>query len=87
MKQLNRLFHPVALTQARGAFLAGMAVLAVVVLSTSALHSRAQAAADSQGADPLVLQAEVFELLSGYHGALAYGGNLALTHGKTLPNG
>jgi len=76
MKQLNRLFHSVSLTQARGAILAGVAVLAVVVLSSLALHSRAQTVADSQSADPLVLQAEVAELLSGYHGALAYGGNL-----------
>jgi hypothetical protein len=75
MKQINRLFHSVAVTHARGAFLAGVAVLAVVVLSSSALHSRAQAVPGSQSADALVLQAEVLELLSAYHGALAYGGN------------
>jgi hypothetical protein len=76
MKQLNRLLHSVAVTHARGAFLAGVAVLAVVVLSSSAQHSRAQAVADPQGGDPLSQQAQVLALLSAYHGALAYGGNV-----------
>ena len=76
MKQLNRLFHSLALTHSRGALLAGVAVLALIALSGSALRTRAQAVADPQGADPLVLQAEVLQLLSGYHGALAYGGDL-----------
>jgi hypothetical protein len=74
MKQLNRLFHSAALTRTRRAFLAGLAGLAAVVLCSSAAHTRAQAVAGNQA--PLPLEAEVLELLSGYHGALAYGGDI-----------
>ena len=76
MKQLNRLFRSAALTHGRGAFLAGVALLAVVALSSSAPHTRAQAVPTPLSAGPAVLQAGVLELLSGYHGALAYGGDI-----------
>jgi hypothetical protein len=81
MKQLNRLFHSAVLTHARGAFLAGLAALAVIALASSTLLTPARAAGGGQNEDedgqPLAKEAEVLSLLSGYHGALANGGNLA----------
>lgn len=71
MKQLNRLFRKVL-----GAFLAGAAVLAIIAVSSSTPHSRAQVVLATPSADPLVLQAQVNQLLAGYHGALAYGGDI-----------
>lgn len=82
MKQLNRLFNSVALIQGRGAFLAGVAVIVVIALSNSVPFTRAQATVDTQVADAdsgaSKKQAEVLDLLSGYHGALANGGNIEL---------
>jgi hypothetical protein len=80
MNQLNRLYRSVVVTHARGTFLAGVAVLVVTALSSSALHTRAQVVAAPQSAEgaggqPMPLQAEVLQLLSAYHGALAYGGD------------
>ena len=79
MKQLNRLLKSVALTPARRAFLAGLAGLALIVCS-STVHTNAQAVAVPQSGNanvaPLPLEAGVLQLLAGYHGALAYGGNL-----------
>ena len=80
MKPLNRLIHSTVLTHARGAFLAGLAALAVIALAGSALLTPTRAAGGPQHADedgqPLAAEAEVLQLLAGYHGALAYGGNL-----------
>jgi hypothetical protein len=81
MKQLNRLFHSAVLTHARAAFWAGLAALAVIALAGSALLTPARAAGGANSEDedgqPLAKEAEVLNLLSGYHGALANGGNLA----------
>ena len=74
MKKLNRLFHSVGRT--RGAFLAGLAGLAAVVLCGSAVHSRAQAVSVNANQAPLPLEAGVLQLLAGYPGSLANGGNL-----------
>ena len=78
MKQINRLFHSTVLTHARGAFLAGLAALAVIALASSVL-SPTRAAGDSHHDDgdgqPLAKEAEVLQLLSDYHAALAYGGD------------
>ena len=80
MKQLNRLFHSTVLTDARGAFLAGLAVLVVITLASSALLTSARAAGgprhEEQDGRPLAQEAEVLQLLADYHGALANGGNL-----------
>jgi hypothetical protein len=81
MKQLNRLFQSTVLTHARGAFLAGLTALAVIALASSALLSPARAAWGPQNEDAgqqLAKEAEVLQLLAGYHGALANGGDLAL---------
>jgi SnoaL-like domain len=80
MKQINRLFHSTVVTHARGAFLAGLATLAVIALATSALISPIRATGspghEDEGGRQLAKEAEVLDLLSGYHGALANGGNL-----------
>jgi hypothetical protein len=80
MKQINRLFHSTVLTHARGAFLAGLAALAVIALVSSVLPTPARAAGGPHHEDEdgrsLAQEAEVLQLLSGYHGALANGGNL-----------
>jgi hypothetical protein len=81
MKQLNRLFRSTVLTHARGAFLAGLTALAVIALASSALLTPTRAAGGPHHEDedgrPLAQEAEVLQLLAGYHGALANGGNLA----------
>ena len=81
MKQLNRLFHSTVLTHARGACLAGLAALTVIALAGSALLTPTRAAGGSHHEDEdgqrLAKEAEVLQLLAGYHGALANGGNLA----------
>jgi len=81
MKQINRLFHAAVLTRARGALLAGLAAMAVIALASSALLAPARAAGvprqESEDEQPLAQEAEVLQLLAGYHGALAYGGNAA----------
>jgi hypothetical protein len=78
MKQINRLFHSTVLTHARGAFLAGLAALAVIALASSVL-SPARAAGGPQHEDedgqPLAQEVEVLQLLADYHAALAYGGD------------
>ena len=74
MKKLNRLFRSVALAHGRGVFLAGVALVAAIALSTSAQRTRAQVV--PTGGNPAVLQAGVADLLSAYHGALAYGGDI-----------
>jgi len=80
MKQLNRLFISAALTKARGAFLTGLAVVAVVALAASAVLNRVQAAGGPHPQDedggPLSQIAQIDQLLADYHGALAYGGNI-----------
>jgi hypothetical protein len=82
MKQINRLFHSTVLTHARGAFLAGLTALVVIALAGSALFAPTRAAGGARRAgddgSSLAQEAQVLELLSGYHGALAYGGDLAL---------
>ena len=78
MKQLNRLFQSTVLPCARGVLLAGLAGLAVIALAGSALFTPTRATGHGQGDDdeqPLAEVAEVLQLLSDYHGALAYGGN------------
>jgi hypothetical protein len=79
MKQINRLFHSTVLTHARGAFLAGLAALAVIALVSSVLPTPARAAGGPRHEDedgrPLAQEAEVLQLLSDYHAALAYGGD------------
>ena len=80
MKQINRLFHSTVLAHARGAFLAGLAALAVIALASSALLTPARAAGgphhEDEDGQPLAKEAEVLQLLAGYHGALANGGNI-----------
>jgi hypothetical protein len=80
MKQINRLFHSTVLTHARGTFLAGLAALAVITLAGSALLSPTRAVGGPQHEDeagqPLAQEAEMLQLLAGYHGALANGGNI-----------
>ena len=75
MKKLNRLFGS-ALTHGRGVFLAGVAVLAVIALSTSAPRTRAQVVPIPLSADPAPLVVGVLDLVSRYHGALANGGDI-----------
>ncbi len=81
MKQLKRLFHSMVLAHARGAWLAGLAVLAVIALVTSPVVNRAQGAGEpkheNDSGRALAQEAGVLQLLAGYHGALAYGGDLA----------
>jgi hypothetical protein len=81
MKQINRLFHSTVLTHARGTFLTGLAVLAVIALASSTLLTPTRAAGGPHDEDgdgqPLAKEAEVLQLLSDYHGAIAYRGNLA----------
>ena len=59
--------------------MAGLAALAVIALASSALLSPARAAGGPQHEDedgqPLAQEAEVLQLLSDYHAALAYGGD------------
>jgi hypothetical protein len=86
MKQLNRLFGSAALKRWVGAVLAGVAVLAVIAISGSAPATRAQVVPIPLTADPLVLQAEVAESLSAYHGALAYGGDIDAMAGLWADN-
>jgi len=80
MKQLTRLFHSAPLIHKRGVFLATAAVLAAIALSNAALHTRAQGVPSTQTPDangqPLSQQAQVLQLLSAYHGALANGGDI-----------
>ena len=80
MKQINRLFHSTVLTHARGAFLAGLAALAVIALASLAFLSPTRAAGSSHHEDGdgqlLAKEAEILQLLAGYHGALANGGNI-----------
>ena len=80
MKELNRLFHSAVLAHARGTFLACLVGLALIALANSTLVNRAQGAADlsSGGGDgrSLSQEAGVLQLLSDYHGALAYGGDI-----------
>lgn len=74
MKKIIRSFRSAALNHKRGAVLTAIAVLAVIALASSALRSRAQVV------DVPIKQntqtAEVLQLLSDYHGALANGGNI-----------
>ena len=80
MKQLNRLIHSTVLTQARGAFLAGLAALAVIALAGSTLFTPTRAAGgphhEDEDGGTAAQEAGVLELLAGYHGALAYGGDI-----------
>ena len=80
MKQLNRLFYSTVVTHTRGTILAALAALAVIALASSALLSPTRAAGSPGHGDedgqPLAKEAEVLQLLTDYHGALAYGGNL-----------
>ena len=79
MKQLNRLFRS-ALSQGRGVFLAGVAVLAVLALSSSTPRTGAQVLGNLGNEQAIVQllaqEAGVLDLLSAYHGALANGGNI-----------
>ena len=81
MKQLNRLIHWSVLTHARGTFLAGLATLAVITFAGSALFAPARAAGGSHGngdgSGSMAAEGEIDQLLAGYHGALANGGDLA----------
>jgi hypothetical protein len=81
MKQLNRLINSTALKQAGGVLMAGLAGLVVIAVSSSGLLTRAQAAGgpkeEEDHGQPLAQEAEILQLLAGYHGALANGGNLA----------
>jgi len=81
MKQINRLFDSTVLTHARGAFLAGLAVLAVIALVSSTLLTPARAAGGPHHEDgdgqPQAQEAEILQLLADFHGALSYGGDLA----------
>ena len=80
MKQLNHLIQSVVRTHAGGAFLACLAVLAVIALTSSALVSRVQASPgrelEGQHGQPLAQEAELLELLADFHGALGYGGDI-----------
>ena len=80
MKQHNLLFASAALTQARGAVLAGLGALAVIAIASSALLTPTRAAGrghhEDEDARPLAQEAEVLQLLADYHGALAYGGDI-----------
>jgi hypothetical protein len=76
MKQLNRLFHLITLNHRGKAFLTCVAVLAGIALSSSIQHTRAQDAQITANGNPAALRAEVLDLLSAYHGALAYGGDI-----------
>jgi hypothetical protein len=68
------------MAHARGTFLACLAGLGLVALASSTLVNRAQGAGDLNHEDgdrnPLAEEAGVLQLLSDYHGALAYGGNI-----------
>ena len=81
MKKINQLFHSLVMTHARGVFLACVVGLTVIALASSSLVNRAQGAGDLNHEDggghaALAQEAGVLQLLSDYHGALAYGGNI-----------
>jgi len=82
MKQLNRFISRTVLTPARGAFLAGLATLAVIALAGAALLAPTRAAGTAQTAsnagNSRADEAAILDVLSGYHGALAYGGDIQL---------
>ncbi len=81
MKQINRLINSTVLTHARGAFLAGLAALAVIALASSTLLTPARAAGgphhEDEDGPPLAQEAEILQLLADFHGALSYHGNLS----------
>jgi hypothetical protein len=78
--KLNRLFPSAVLAHARGTFLAGLSILAVVALASSALFTPARAAGgshhDDEDGQSLAQVAEVQQLLTDFHGALSYGGDI-----------
>jgi hypothetical protein len=71
MNQLNRLFRLITRQYRGKAFLTCVTMLSVVALSSSVLRTHAQDAGN-----PAPLRAEVLDLLSAYHGALANGGDI-----------
>ncbi len=73
MKQINRFFPSLALSRTRGAFLAGLAALAVAAVCTSVPLPRAQAGEEIRHPEQI---AELDQLLADFHVALSYGGNI-----------